>query len=551
MAAFLKSKPAAGSEALIPAALVMPSRFGTLSAGIKRKAGKAVAEDFLEEIYREAALYTDMKCLVEMLESDRNGRERDKFTQIYSRLEEMCSEYAGMDPAEGMELQNDLKKIREHNGDFTAIADTFTRGILPRYERYLSRWNQISVDDEQGYCLESSFSGFLTIRDTESGKYLHSRNDPMWEARQKVRQFYDPALKSYSLLGCGLGYIAYQLYCISDGSVPIHIYEYDEKMIRYAREYGVLDWIPEECLHVTVDADVLPFLYSIEEGNGECGYYIFSPEIDRAPDDAGEIMRSLLIESHTHTAEREKRRLNIYRNMQSGAKPFTSFDKTRLKDRFIVVAGGPSVDDSLEFIRQQKEEMSVIAVGTVFRKLLSCGIVPDFAAILDPSPFLLTQLEGIEEQNVPLFLGLMSYWKLARNYKGERYLVPSPGSMPEEQDYIRQCEGRALNCSGTVTVLAVSLAQYFGAREIYLTGADFSFPEGRTYTKGAVGAMEKGDTLFPVERVGGGSVLTDRVRDIYRKDMEELIENTPDVTFYNLSGIGARIAGTVEIPQGE
>lgn len=510
-----------------------------------------MAEDFLEEIYKEAALYTDMKCLVEMLESDRNGRERDKFPQIYSSLEKMCPEYIKINPTEGVELLNDLKRIREHNGDFITIADIFTRSILPKYERYLSRWNKISVDDEQGYCLESSFSGFLTIRDTESGKYFHSKNDPMWEARQKVRQFYDPALKSYSLLGCGLGYIAYQLYCISDGSIPINVFEYDEKMVQYAREYGVLDWIPEECLHVTVDADVLPFLHSIEEGNGEHGYCIFNPEIDRVPEDAKDIMKSLVIESHTYTAEFENRRLNIYRNLQSGARPFISYDSTGLKDRFIIVAGGPSVDDSLDFIRQQKEQMSVIAVGTVFRKLLSCGIIPDLAAILDPSPFLLTQLEGIEEQNVPLFLGLMSYWKLARNYKGEKYLVPSPGSMPEEQDYIRMCDGRALNCSGTVTVLAVSLALYFGAREIYLTGADFSFPEGRTYTKGAVGAMVKGDTLFPVERVGGGSVLTDRVRDIYRKDMEELIEGTPEVMFYNLSGIGARIKGTIEIPQGE
>lgn len=506
-----------------------------------------MAEYFLEEIYREAALRTELRCLWEQLTSGKDGKTRRNYQQMVSELEIISRKYVDMNPQDGMEFRNDLWKLKEYNGNYLGLADFIERKILPQYEKYLSQLDKICVDDEQGYCLESSLYGFLTLRNAESGRYFHSQNDPMWEARQVAKRIYDPAMKSYSLLGCGLGYIAYQLYCVSDGSVPINIYEYDEKMIQYARNYGVLDWIPEECLSVTVDADVLPFLYSLEQEEGH-GYHIFEPELYRAPEDAQEIIRTLIINNNSATDFREDQQRNFYRNLQSDAKPLSVFKRDQSGESFVVVAGGPSVDDRLDFLKQQKGHMPIIAVGTIFSKLLACGIVPDMAAILEARSTVMRQLEGIADQQVPLFLGIMAYWKLARIYEGEKYLVPTGGDTPEEKYYKKQCGGFALDCPGTVTIMAVNLALYFGAKEIYLLGVDFAFPKEQYYATGATGDNSLSDksSLFLVESVGGGTVYTDKPMTMFRDYMEELIENASDVTFYNLSK-GARITGTIEI----
>lgn len=506
-----------------------------------------MAEEFLEERYREAALHTELKCLWEQLAGGNDGSALRDYLRIVDELAAVGRKYAETYPLDGIEFWNTLEKLREYNGNHLGLADFIEGSILPEYERYLDRLNKVCVDDGQGYCLESSSCGFLTLKNTENGQYFHSRNDPMWEARQIAKRIYDPVMKSYILLGCGLGYIAYQLFCISDGSVPIHIFEYDEKMVRYARNYGVLDWIPEECLSITINADVLPFLYSLEQEEGH-GYYVFEPEVYRAPKDAWEILRSLIINGNTITMYREVRKRNFYRNLQSDARPLSCFHRDKQGESFIIVAGGPSVDDGLDFIRRQKGHMGIVAIGAIFSRLLACGIVPDMVTILDPNPITMKQLKGVEDQQVPLFLGVTAYWKLARTYQGEKYLVPIEGDMPEERYYKEQCGGIALDCPGTVAMLAVRLALYLGAREIYLLGVDFAFPKEKYYAEGATGGGSLSDKsgLFPVESVGGGSVYTDKSMTIFREYMEALIADTPDVAFYNMSK-GARIAGTVEI----
>lgn len=97
------------------------------------------------------------------------------------------------------------------------------------------------------------------------------------------------------------------------------------------------------------------------------------------------------------------------------------------------MAAGPSLDDNLEFLRENQGKKTIIAVGTVFRKLLENKIVPDMAAVLDPQERTYKQIEGLEDKKVPMLLAVTAYWKFAANYKGDKYLVPLAG-MHEERE---------------------------------------------------------------------------------------------------------------------
>ena len=91
-----------------------------------------------------------------------------------------------------------------------------------------------------------------------------------------------------------------------------------------------------------------------------------------------------------------------------------------------------------------------------------------------------------------------------------------------------------------------------GAKRIELVGVDLGYPDGKSHAEGtALGIQMNQEEMYEVEQVGGGKLLTTPVMSIYRRAMETRIAQIgDDVKFYNLSTIGARIQGTIEmIPQ--
>lgn len=502
-----------------------------------------MAEDFLESIYQKAKMLTELRVIVKTLRWGQVYEPIQQLNQLLPSLEELCEQYQYIDYEKAVTLRKGLEESTQYGGDALRLGDCIETRVIPYCEEYLRHTNRICVDDEQGYSLESSESGFLTIRDTESGRYLHSRLDPMWEARILAEKIYDPSKRGYSLLGGGLGYLAYQLWRLSDGAVKITLFEYEERMAQYARRYGVLDWIPGECLEVRVDPDILPFLYSVEDEF--VGYHIFEPEMHIAPRDTWSVLQELMMINNTVWFYDIDVNRNYYKNIYSAARPVSELDVGMMKKKVIVVAGGPSLDDSLDFIRENQSDMSVIAVGTVFRKLVASGIQPDMVTILDPKKVMLRQLEGVEDQQIPLLLGITAYWKLADRYTGPKYLVPTLSALDREQEYAEQYGLEVWNCGCTVTMMAVNAALYCGAAEIYLAGADFAYPGGWSHASGTnERQQERQEDLFPVEAVDGGVVYSRADLTMFRRDLEGLIASTPDVTYYNMSGSGAKIAGT-------
>lgn len=96
-----------------------------------------------------------------------------------------------------------------------------------------------------------------------------------------------------------------------------------------------------------------------------------------------------------------------------------------------------------------------------------------------------------------------------------------------------------------MTHLAMEAAIRFGAEKIYLAGVDLAYPQGLSHAEGTMDrAVMKTEGMISVEGVGGRTVHSDRLFISYRQWIEQRIESTPWITYYNLSHIGARIAGT-------
>jgi uncharacterized Rossmann fold enzyme len=149
-----------------------------------------------------------------------------------------------------------------------------------------------------------------------------------------------------------------------------------------------------------------------------------------------------------------------------------------------ICAAGPSLDSALPLLQEKKERPFIIAVDTSLPSLISAGLEPDAVVSIDCQHISYYHfMAGLPEHTL-LFLDLASPPLVASRSAGPyffsgghpltRYLSRSWRPLPE------------LDTSGAnVTYAALSLAEYLGARNIELYGADFSYPEGITYARGS------------------------------------------------------------------
>lgn len=501
-----------------------------------------MAEVFLEEIYKDARLIYEARQIVEYAKVYDKHHAAMKYNEILPGLLEICRRYTAWDKNGGEELAGHIVQIKRSSNDLILMGDIIENKVIPLLEKSMQYYGTIQTENEEGdFLFESAVSGFLTLKDLRQNIYVHSTVCPMWEAKRIAEYIFDPRKKAYSILGCGLGYLAYQLYVISDGAAAIRIFERDARMTAYAGSYGVLDWIPADRLEVIVDADPLAFLNSALEA--DTGFYILAAEMEREPENTRPILRELYAQWSTGYKFKRNEEINYWSNLRSGCKLITEFDSSQLKKDFIVVAAGPSLDDLIEFLRENQGKMTIIAVGTVFKKLVHSNIVPDMVAFLDAQERTYKQIEGMEGQKVPMLLGITAYWKFAAAYKGEKYLIPLKSM--ENLDNITEKYNDVWEGGGTVTSLAIEAAIRFQAERIFLAGVDLAYPDGMSH---ATGTMDRGressEGLLPVEGQNGTTVYTTVVFNSYRHEIETMIAETPWILYYNMSSTGAKIAGT-------
>lgn len=167
--------------------------------------------------------------------------------------------------------------------------------------------------------------------------------------------------------------------------------------------------------------------------------------------------------------------------------PLTQAD---LKKTAVIVAAGPSLDKTLENIRDQKNYY-IIATDTAGLSLIKKGIIPDLIISIDGQAVsynhFMKTTKGEKKEPVYAF-------DLCANFSAVKYLA-------EAGAYITFfCSGHplssAINLSagspfpqffsgaGTVTITALDFALQAGFEKLLILGADFAYQKGKAYTSG-------------------------------------------------------------------
>lgn len=149
-----------------------------------------------------------------------------------------------------------------------------------------------------------------------------------------------------------------------------------------------------------------------------------------------------------------------------------------------VVAAGPTLTQSLDLLRELRDRMLIIAVGTAYRPLRAAGIDPHLTILVDGSVLIARQFEDVSTDAGWLVVPPQIHPTVIERFRG-RLVSWQSGALPEFRDWLTgpgASAGDILGTGGTVTYSAIDAAHYLGCPEIYTFGLDLAFQDdGQTH----------------------------------------------------------------------
>lgn len=504
-------------------------------------------EDFISEIYNDAFIIEQLKEFVFLINSGRIIRARTIYNDVAKSLESFLLKLSKTDPAKAGHIQDIAIKIKECYDDSCHATGIIYGQLIPELYSCIKNYTSIRVS-EGDYSLVSSDTAFLTLYDNKNKIYFHDTYDPVWEGHRIAQSIYDPSNENFLIFGCGLGYLAYNIYKRSEGSTKIYIFEDDKTVIDYAYLYGLLSLIPEECIEIICDPvpEVIgsSFLDHFNTLNSVSFY--FAPWKKNKYDKiCNNELNKMIINRALELETTDQSIINHKMNRLLSSIEFKEVKNRFSYNEWIVISAGPSLDDDISYVRESKGKKGLIAVNTVLRRLVKEGIYPDIIVAADQSNDLQNHIKGVEEntRDIIMVADRLLNWKYSYLYKGDICFVRTNAGGSID---LKDNEGIPVwDISGTVACLGIEVAVNLNAKAVYLVGQDLAYPSGRNYAKGIPHPDAK-DAVFDIQvpSVNGGMVDTCDAFIWFRKAIEYQIRKYSNVRFINMSKHGAHIEGT-------
>jgi len=505
------------------------------------KMERNLMDDSLKNTYHYAYMITKIKRTIEL------GRKNDAhgFSSIWNDIKEdivaFCKIITSLDYKLGSCIWNNLEKCTGYQ--LLELSDELEQ-MIPLFYQAINRIGHNHFETGE-LAFKCSSSGFLSL--SKEDNLLCSEIDPMWEAYLLANTLYEPQMTIFCSIGCSMGYLPYQIYSLSSETIDIYIIERDISYIEIAMKYGVLSWIPDEHLHFYIGEpiEMLDFYATLLESHSdEIISYFEEFRISEFDVDTNNIFTNLRMNSNTERFFGEISSINFYNNIKNVNEILTS-KLTSDNREWLVIAAGPSLDDYIEEIASDYKKYSIICVGTVLKKLLKRGIIPDYVAILDPTEYVYRQIEGISNFEATLLIGPTTNWKIAANYYGKKYLLPGR-CIAREKDFFKNKGIEQYELGSTVSYMAIlSAIKISDCKTINIVGLDLSYPTDKSHANDtADNHSVNTEKMVEVRSMSGNPVKTTPQFMKYITEIEDLLSINSNINYINWSNNGAYITGT-------
>lgn len=440
----------------------------------------------------------------------------------------------------------------QQDADYILLADLYELQIAPYIARIQQEIFPYMNEEEvlsslENYSVEYCTNGEFTLAkdNGERKHYLHSNHKPMDAAYYLAKSWYKEEKSRYIILGFGLGYHALQLGEL-DETLEITVFESEKEVLELAEKYGVKEAFLSNPKHKVVHDPNQSLLLDALSGLGENGSFVIHyPSMQLLSD--GELKKKLENYFIQYSSVENQNSLLIgnFRENQNVVKHtvYELKDKWEGKTAYIIAAG-PSLDYNFEYLLSvDKESSIIIAVGTVFRKMIKEEIPIDYVVISEANERVYRQISGVEDCGVPLLLLSTAHHKFAKGYHGPKYLIYQEGYELAEEA-AKKLGGFLCQVGGSVTTVAFDLAAKMGCQNIVMVGLDLAYTNNYVH---ALGTSRRNiadvNNLRVITDIYGKEVYTTRSMDKYREWFEAHIPNYEGIEFYNATEGGANIKG--------
>ena len=413
---------------------------------------------------------------------------------------------------EGIEIDNNI-----WDNNMTALKgrnNTLWKQLLSYHDNY-EKQNAEGTWSGRHH-LEDTTSGAFTMagQDEKGIYYYHSNVNPQTEAISFARYYYHPGSDAYVIWGLGLGYHVREMMALDD-DITLTVYESNLDVIyHYLMIQDASYCLELPGFSIIYDPDFKQIVKELEHTSDN--FIIHYPSLRH-------IENKQIREQMELFFIKDSGKRNVAALFESNSREnFKCYDGyvDQLEAEFsgkdvVIVAAGPSLDKNIELLKNKKENMVILAVETVFRKLLNLGIDVDYMIVTDANSRIYGHIAGLEQEQVPMLYLSTAYKGYAMNYQGKKYLICQNG-YDKAEEVAKKNGWHLYETGGSVSTTALDVCVNLGCKSIAFVGLDLAYTNNLAHAQGA-SRREAGDTksMKQVPAIGGGTVPVSRLFIIY------------------------------------
>jgi len=224
---------------------------------------------------------------------------------------------------------------------------------------------------------------------------------------------------------------------------------------------------------------------------------------------------------------------------------FDDFTEIGIGKTAVVLAGGPSLEDHMDWVLENRESLFVIAVSRLCNKLMQLDLKPDLVVAVDPIPYMYeVSKHGVLWEDVPMVHSYHLAPALLQQWQGPRYYI---GHHLPWDKFDKGAKFTSIGTGPTVGHTGVIAAGHLGFTTILMAGADFCYSSaGGTHVAGTPeAALQSLPSGYDAQvttysgRVAGTSIALLRSIDAMHKLGEIL--NADTTRLFNLSSEATKL----------
>ncbi|WP_313892593.1 6-hydroxymethylpterin diphosphokinase MptE-like protein [Psychrobacillus sp.] len=376
--------------------------------------------------------------------------------------------------------------------------------------------------------------------------YLYSKYRPKEDVEKFIAKEITDECNNYILFGLGLGYHAKALLEKSPESV-VYIVLADKKELDLCMEYGASSILEDKRIHIISDEFGLTNI-SLAETELIIPLQWLKAIGSNHPLFA--LLEDIKIRQMSFQQVSEIMQENFLANTLNNDLSLQKFIGFAKNNYAVLVSAGPSLNQTVEALKEIGEFCFVLAVGSALKTLLREGIVPDAMIITDPTHLVQEQIEHTTYDGLLFYMATANH-EMTSLHKGRKIILFQKG-FPLSEEFATANKSPLIETGGSVATTGLSLLEFMGFQTVYLFGQDLGFKNNQTHANASTSSNTyETDIKFQTVLSNNGEYINTYSNfNIFRRWFEQKAANTL-MQVYNTAWDGAKIEGIPYISASE